>query len=93
MTIDIDNPAERLELSPIPNIKQPAGAARWIAENLGIEVTERYIHKKTVQRKIAYSLIGGRRHYSTLALYEFIMSCNKTDEKSTTKPTPDPWAV
>lgn len=81
-----------MDLSPIPNIKQPAGAVRWIADHLGIEVTERYIVDKTKQGHIDYAIIGGRRHYSSQALYEFILSCNKT----AARPEPqsaDPWAV
>ncbi len=79
-----------MELSPVPNIKQSAEAARWIAENLGIEVTERYIVDKTKQGRIDYSIIRGKRHYSSQALYDFIMSCNKTP--GSTKPTADPWS-
>lgn len=81
-----------MELSPVPNIKQSAEAARWIAENLGIKVTERCIVDKTKQGHIDYAIIGGRRHYSSQALYEFILSCNKT----AARPEPqsaDPWAV
>lgn len=86
--VHIDNPPDRLKLSLVPNIKQPAEAARWIADNLGIDVTERYIVDKTKQGKVAYSIIGGKRHYSSRALYDFIMSCNKT---APARPTTDPW--
>lgn len=90
--IYVDNPPDRLKLSPVPNIKQPAEAVRWIAESLGIEVTERYIVDKTKQGKIEYSIIGGKRHYSSQALYAFILSCNKTGGASA-EPAKAPWQI
>lgn len=81
-----------MELSPVPNIKQPAEAVRWIGENLGIDVTERYIVDKTKQGRIAYAIIGGKRYYSSQALVDFILSCNKT-AVSTKPQATDPWAV
>jgi hypothetical protein len=64
-------------LSPIPNIRMASGAAEWIAEHLGIPVSERYVRVKTNERLIRYSLIQGVRHYSSRALYEFILSTEK----------------
>lgn len=70
-------PPPGVELSPIPNIRKAEAAAEWITETLGIPVTERYIRVKTNEKQISYSIIQGVRHYSSQALYEFIMSTEK----------------
>jgi hypothetical protein len=54
-----------------------SGAAEWITEHLGIPVTERYVRVKSNERLIRYSIISGVRHYSSQALFEFIMSTEK----------------
>ncbi|GAS89375.1 hypothetical protein [Mycolicibacterium brisbanense] len=73
----IPAPPPDLELSPVPNIRTAAAAAEWITGTLGIPVTERYVRVKTNEKLIRYSIIQGVRHYSSQALYEFIMSTQK----------------
>ena len=73
----IPDPPEGLELSPIPNIRMASGAAQWITDRLGIPVTDRYVRVKSNERLIRYSIISGVRHYSSQALYEFVMSTEK----------------
>ena len=73
----IPDPPPGVELSPVPNIRGASGAAGWVAEHLGISLTERYVREKTNQGLIRYSIISGVRHYSSQALYDFIMSTEK----------------
>lgn len=70
-------PPPGIELSPIPNVRKADAAADWITNTLGIPVTEQYVRDKTNQKRISYFLIRGVRHYSTQALYDFIMSQQK----------------
>lgn len=80
------------KLSPVPNIRGAAEAARWITEELGIAMSKDYVLKKSKSRDIQYAVIQGARHYSSQALYDYIMSCNKTDEMTAAK-LPSQWAV
>jgi hypothetical protein len=91
MKVNIDNPPERLGLSPIPNIRGVAAAAEWITSTLGITVSKDHVLSKSKSGDIDYSVIGGARHYSTLALYEYVMSRGKKPARS--KPNTDPWEV
>lgn len=70
-------PPPGIELSPVPNIRKADGAAQWITETLGIPVSERYVRVKTNEKRIRYSIIRGVRHYSSQALYDFIMQQEK----------------
>ncbi|NOQ62523.1 hypothetical protein [Mycolicibacterium fortuitum] len=74
MSRTIPAPPPEIKLSPIPNVRKADGAAEWITDTLGIPVTEQYIRDKTNRKQISYWLIRGVRHYSTQALYDFIMS-------------------
>ncbi|CAN7537191.1 hypothetical protein [Mycolicibacterium frederiksbergense] len=91
MKVHIDNPPERLELSPIPNIRGFAAAAEWITDKLGIAVSKDHVLSKSKSGDIDYSVICGARHYSTLALYEYVMSRGKNAAPA--KPNTDPWEV
>lgn len=68
-------PPEGLRLSPVFNLCGPEAAARWCREELGIEVASpRWIHDATLRGKIRYARLCGRRYYSSLEIYKFVMS-------------------
>lgn len=91
MTVHVDHPIPTL--SPIPNIRGAAEAARWITEKLGIAMSKDYVLRKSKSGDIPYAVIQGARHYSSQALYDYIMSHNKTGEKQTNTTATDPWKV
>ena len=68
------------KLSPIPNIRGAAEAAHWITDQLGIAMSKDYVLKKSKSHDIQYAVIQGARYYSSQALYDYIMSHNKTRE-------------
>ncbi|MGV9800183.1 hypothetical protein ACWDTP_19265 [Mycobacterium sp. NPDC003449] len=74
------DPPPGLHLSPVPNIRKADAAAQWITDTLGIPVSARYIRVKTNERQIRYHLIQGVRHYSSQALYDFVMQQEKEAE-------------
>lgn len=68
-------PPPDLRLSPVFNLCGPESAARWCREELGIEhASERWIHDATLKGKIRYARLCGRRYYSSLEIYKFVMS-------------------
>ncbi|MEZ0051514.1 hypothetical protein ABIA30_002522 [Mycobacterium sp. MAA66] len=52
-----------------------------------------YVLKKSRSGDIPYAVIQGTRHYSSQALFDYIMGHNKAGEKPANKPSNDPWAV
>lgn len=78
------------KLSPIPNIRGAAEAAQWITDKLGIQMSKDYVLKKSKNRDIQYAIIQGARYYSSQALYDYIMSCNKTGASPAAK-LPSQW--
>lgn len=75
--IPIADPPAEVKLSSVPNIRMASGAVEWIAANLGITVTERYVRAKSNEGRIRYSIISGMRYYSSAALWEFVASTQK----------------
>jgi hypothetical protein len=74
---DPPEPPPGVELSPIPNIEGHIEAAEWISTALSIPATPRWIHEMTIQGRIRYSKLMGKRFYSTQELYRFVMAQEK----------------
>ena len=68
------DPPPELKLSPLFNIEGKEGAADWIRENMGMPATARWIHDKTITGQIRYARALGKRWYSSLELYNFVMA-------------------
>ncbi|WP_162562254.1 hypothetical protein [Mycolicibacterium iranicum] len=82
--------AARLQYSEIPTVaavKDGEGkvvsatqvAAKWIAENLGLAVSEGTVRRDTELGLITTHLVAGKRHYSPRSLYEYAVLNSKTD--------------
>lgn len=69
----IPEPPPSLSLSPVPNMRLDA-AAHWLRESLGINVTERYLRRQTDSGDLRCALIAGTRHYSSRALFEWVVT-------------------
>lgn len=70
-------PPPDLKLSPLFDIEGKEGAADWVRENMKWPATPRWIHDHTIAGHIRYSRALGKRWYSSLELYNFIMAQSK----------------
>ena len=77
-------PPPDLKLSPLFDLEGVDAAAEWVRENLHIPATGRWIHDKTITGQIRYSKLLGRRWYSSLELYNFIMLQSKIGGRRST---------
>ena len=67
-------PPPDLELSPLLDIEGKEGAADWVRDNIKWPATGRWIHDHTIAGHIRYSRALGKRWYSSLELYNFVMA-------------------
>ena len=78
----VPEPPHWLEVSAIPNVEGHVAAAEWISDKMKIPATPRWIHEMTITGRIRYSKFMGKRFYSTLELYKFMMSQSKIGGKT-----------
>ncbi len=71
------DPPPGLELSPLFELEGIDGAADWVCENLRLPATGRWIHDHTIAGHIRYVRALGKRRYSSLELYNFVMAQSK----------------
>jgi hypothetical protein len=71
------DPPPDLELSPLFDIEGNDGAAKWVREKLKWPATPRWIHDHTIAGHIRYTRALGKRRYSSLELYNFVMAQSK----------------
>lgn len=71
------DPPPDLNLSPKFDIEGKEGAAEWVRENMTWPATPRWIHDHTIAGHIRYARALGKRWYSSLELYNFIMGQSK----------------
>jgi hypothetical protein len=70
---NIPEPPASLDLSPVPNMRVDQ-AVVWLRDTLGINVTERYLRRQTDAGELRCAVIAGARHYSSRALYEWLVT-------------------
>ena len=80
------DPPPGLKLSPLFAIEGTEGAAQWVRENMHMPATARWIHDHTIAGHIRYVRLLGRRWYSSLELYNFVMSQAKLGGQGGQKP-------
>lgn len=74
-TFDIPQPRDRvLQIAPTLTVAQ---AVAWLNE-LGPQVTARYIGAQTDKGELPCAVIGGRRYYSEQNLWDFILTRGRT---------------
>ncbi len=73
-----------LKLSPLFDIEGKEGAAEWVRENMKWPATPRWIHDKTISGQIRYTRALGKRWYSSLELYNFVMAQAKLGGQQST---------
>ena len=71
------DPPPDLTLDSRFDIEQPEGAAEWVRKNMKMPAARRWIYDHTIAGHIRYTRAFGKRYYSSLELYNFIMDQSK----------------
>ena len=72
------------EINHLPT-KSTAEASLWLT-SFGVPVTERFIRDATDKGTLPCQIVGGKRTYSTAALYEWVISLSARTARPGRKP-------
>ncbi len=72
MSRTLPAPPEGVRLSPVPN-KTVEEAVTWLAAELQMEITPRYVRRSVAEGKLKCHIVARRRMLSTFDLYSWIV--------------------